>query len=360
VGYRLGLHVDTSVIILSYVVQYNTGFDFAEYTRHAKRTHYRTMSSARDVTLEEFTSSTFPLPSILLPRSRALRLLELCELAEMTPPANVLDCGYDDGNDGGMGSRSSNPPVLVTQMALLLYLGEYVHVRHLWRRHSDARVTEGVGNRGKYASNNDHAQLELLWKAAKYCCLWNTGGIYSLTSSSNSVIDLASSSSSLHKGDTIQVKSSNSAESASGSGDEDNEGGSSAPTLPYSTIALRALQSCASQNMEPLSTFSAELIVVFRSRVNRGLHRFFDKMDCGEFCLRMNLDNFGEGGKDEVWNEYGWKEEGGYLVSDVDDVMMDHYESNKEEQEGETLEKEGDRIERLTEIIMFLEGKLNA
>ena len=317
------------------------------------------MSSARVFTLEEFTSSTSPLPSILLPRSRALRLLELCELAEMTPPANVLDSGNDDDDDNGR-IGSSNPPVLVTQMALLLYLGEYIHVRHLWGRHSNARVTEGMGNKGTYSSSNDHAQLELLWNAAEYCCLWNTGGLYSLTSSSSSVIDLASAPSSSHIGNTMQVEGSN-PESAIGSGDEDNEGGSSTHALPYSTIALRALQSCASQNMEPLSTFSAELLVVFRSRVNRGLHTFFDKLDCGEFCLRMNLENpnAGEGGRDEVWNGYGWKEVGGYLVTDVDDVI-DHDDCDEEKQEGGTLGEEAGRIERLTDIIMFLEGKMNA
>ncbi|KAL3807615.1 hypothetical protein ACHAXA_002590 [Cyclostephanos tholiformis] len=321
------------------------------------------MSSAKYLTLEEFTSSTSPLPSILLPRPRALQLLELCELAEMTPPVNVLDFGnYDDNNDGGIeGSR--NPPVLVTQMALLLYLEEYTHVHHLWRRHSDSRVMEEIRNKGTYASSNDHAQLELLWKAAKYCCLWSTGGIYSLTSSSSSdsVVDLVSFPSSVDDGAVMQVESSN-AESAIGSGDEDNVDGSSAPALPYSTIALRAFQSCASQNIEPLSTFSAELLVVFRSRVNRELRRFFHKLDCGEFCLRMNLENpcAGEGVRDEVWNAYGWKDEGGYLVSDVDDAVMDYDDSDEEEHEAGTLGEKWGRIERLTDIIMFLEGKMNA
>ena len=227
------------------------------------------MSSARYLALEEFTSFTSPLPSILLPRSEALRLVELCELAEITSSTNVLDFGRnqndDDGagnsndNNGGIGSH--NPHVLVTQMALLLYLGEYIHVRHLWRRNRGGRVMEGIRN------NSDYAQLELLWKAAKYCCLWSTGGIYSLTSSSSSdsLIDLVSSKSSSDNGVRMQVESNN---SESGIGSEEG-GSSSTPALPFSTIALRALQSCGSQKMEPLSTYSAELLVVFRSRVNR-------------------------------------------------------------------------------------------
>ncbi len=285
----------------------------------------------------------------------------------MTPLANVLDFGRnqndDDGNrssnynNGGMGSR--NPHVLVTQLALLLYLGEYTHVRHLWRRNRGGGVTEGIRN-----NNDDYSQFELLWKAAKYCCLWSSGGLYSLTSSSSSdsLIDLVSSPSSSDDGVMMKVESNN-AESGIGSEEEDRKGGSSSsPALPFSTIALRALQSCGSQKMEPLSKYSAELLVVFRSRVNRAMHRFFDKLDCDEFCLRMNLESpsAGKGVRDKVWNAYGWKEEGGYLVSDADNVVMDDDDSDVEEQEGETLEKEGGRIEKLTGIIMFLEGKMNA
>ena len=326
-----------------------------------------TMSSARFLALEEFTSFTSPLPSILLPRSEALRLVELCELAEMMPSTNVLDFGRNQNNDDGAGSSddnndgigSRNPHVLVTQMALLLYLGEYIHVRHLWRRNRGGRVTESIRN-----NSDDYAQLELLWKAAKYCCLWSTGGIYTLTSSSSSdsPIDLVSSPSSSDNGVMMQVESTNS-ESGIGSEEEDGEGGSSStPALPFSTIALRALQSCGSKKMEPLSTYSAELLVVFRSRVNRGLHRFFDKLDCGEFCLRMNLESpsAGKRDRDKVWNTYGWTEEGGYLVLDVDNVAMDDDDSDEGEHEGGTLGKEGGRIEKLTEIIMFLEGKMNA
>ncbi len=326
-----------------------------------------TMSSARFLALEEFTSFTSPLPSILLPRSEALRLVELCELAEMMPSTNVLDFGRNQNDDDGAGSSddnndgigSRNPHVLVTQMALLLYLGEYIHVRHLWRRNRGGRVTEGNRN-----NSDDYAQLELLWKAAKYCCLWSTGGIYSLTSSSSSdsLIDLVSSPSSSDNGVMMQVESTYS-ESGIGSEEEDGEGGSSStPALPFSTIALRALQSCASKKMEPLSTYSAELLVVFRSRVNRGLHRFFDKLDCGEFCLRMNLESpsAGKRVRDKVWNTYGWTEEGGYLVSGVDNVVIDDEDSDEREQEGGTLGKEGGRIKKLTEIIMFLEGKMNA
>lgn len=299
--------------------------------------------------------------------------MELCELAEMMPSANVLDFGRNQQNDDNGDERSYHnndgvgshiPYVLVTQMALLLYLGEYTHVRHLWRRQRSGRSTEGIRSEHNYANSNDYAQLELLWKAAKYCCLWSTGGIYSLTSSSSSdsFIDLVSFPSSSDNGVMMQVESNN-AESAIGSEEEDGEGvSSSTPALPFSTIALRALQSCGSQKMEPLSTYSAELLVVFRSRVNRGLHSFFDKLDCSEFCLRMNLESpgAGEGDRDEVWNAYGWKEEGGYLVSDVDDVMMDDNVCDGEEQEGGTLGKEGGRVEKLADIIMFLESKMNA
>lgn len=62
----------------------------------------------------------------------------------------------------------------------------------------------------------------------------------------------------------------------------------------------------------------------------------------------MNLESY-EG----VEQEFGWEKEGEYLVSDVDVVLDD------EEEDAEGM-KEENRIEKLTDIVMFLEGKVNA
>ena len=280
-------------------------------------------SSSQHLTLEEFASSSSPLPTILLPRSQASRLVQLCELAEMSnPSATFLDFIGESKNGGARGDN--NPHVLVTQMALLLYLGEYAHARHLWRRHRgtpSSPEVEGTANDAASGGGDDYAQLEQLWNAAKYFYLWSTGGIHSLTSSS----------------DGMQVE------------ETTPENGN----LPFSTLGIRALQSCQSSQTEPLSTYSAELLGVFRSRVNRGLQKSFTKLDCNEFCLRMNLEPDAE----QPWDAYGWKKaEDGYLVSDVDVVPDD---DNVEEDKRED-EKEVDRIGKLTDVVMFLEGKMNA
>ena len=86
----------------------------------------------------------------------------------------------------------------------------------------------------------------------------------------------------------------------------------------------------------------------------------------------MNYDvidsGSGEDGEDDVWIAYGWKKdtEGGYLVSDVDGCggMYDKYDVIEEEDTdacGMSKRAVGiDGIEKLTNIVMFLEEKLNA
>jgi len=283
-------------------------------------------------------SSTSPLPTILVPRSHALKLLELSEHAEMTPTVRFLDFVNSDSQEssngiagGANGSARKNPHVLVTQMALLLYLGEYIHARHLWRRHRrDPSLPENGDN---FDNNNaprhgDYAQLRLLWNAAKYCYLWSTGGIHSLGSCPLSSPD-RSTNNMLVENKVLKSESPD--------------------TLPFSTLALREFQSCHSAGMEPLSTYSGELLGVFRSRVNLALHSCFDKLDCDEFCVRMNLEG-------ELWNAFGWKKEEKFLVSDGHEES----ENDLDDVTTEFVEKGEDHIGKLTDIVMFLEGKMNA
>ena len=261
---------------------------------------------------------------------------------------NAIISSTTNVNGGTTGLRHNNIQYeLVTQMALLIYLGEYTHARHLWERNS-----------GRFNANDDYVQLEQLWCAAKYCCLWSTGGVYSLTSCSSS----SSSSNGMMK-----VEANN---------NDKEDGGSTSRTttdLPFSTIALRALDVCVSRQMEPLSTYATELTGVFRSRVNRCMHGFFEKLDCAEFYLRMNFndarqhDANNDRENDALWTAYGWKkDDGGYLISsDVDDMMMNVIAWDKDmelDKGGMTPARkdEVDRISKLTEIVMFLESKMNA
>jgi len=312
------------------------------------------MSSSQYITLDEFNSTDNPVPTILIPKSHAQRLVELCELSEQTPTKSFLDfigmnyigsaAATEDKTNGSGGESTAK--VLVTQMALLLYLGEYTNARHLWRR----QRKEMSGASTTTNDDLDYTQLELLWNAAKYCYLWSTGGIHSLAS--NSVVSSsAAAGASAESNGMMQVEQSSS--------DIDTSGDDA--TLPFSTLALRALESCASkkaandQLMEPLYTYSKELLGVFRSRVNKGLHESFDKLDQNEFLLRMNLTTQDE----QSAESFGWKlDDGGYLVSNVDvvldDVMVD------EEYNVDRMKEGKDHIGKLTDIVMFLEGKMNA
>ena len=310
------------------------------------------MSSSQYITLDEFNSTDNPVPTILVPKSHAQRLVELCELSEQTPNKSFLDfIGMNDNGSAAVDDKTngsgSTAKVLVTQMALLLYLGEYTNARHLWRR----QRKEMSGASATTTNDDlDYTQLELLWNAAKYCYLWSTGGIHSLAS--NSVVSSSAAAAAAESNGMMQVEQSSS--------DIDTSGDDA--TLPFSTLALRALETCASkktsagdQMMEPLSTYSKELLGVFRSRVNKGLHESFDKLDQNEFLLRMNLTAQDE----QTAESFGWKlDDGGYLVSNVDvvldDVMVD------EEYNVDAMKEGKDRIGKLTDIVMFLEGKMNA
>ena len=315
----------------------------------------------------------------MTPPPSFLNYLFQTEKSEVAAAATSSDADAANGNDNGHNiivaanhNVNHNPHTLVTQMALLLYLGEYTHAQHLW-----IRVVVvgggGIGSSTTTVDTNDYIQVEQLWNAAKYMHLWNTGGMHNsdneLPSSSSS--STANTTNASETGiDTMQIEHKD-----DGEFDLSNtivRDSSSPTTLPFSTLALRALHSCQTSKLEPLSTYATELTMVFRSRINHRLHKYITKLDTTQFCLRMNYDvidsGSGEDGEDDVWIAYGWKKDtvGGYLVSDVDGCggMYDNYDVIEEDDTdayGVNKRAVGiDGIEKLTNIVMFLEEKLNA
>ena len=142
-----------------------------------------------------------------------MKFKKSCELRELPPPhhcsasndfLNFIGCapgpasaGGDDGNGGGSGGGGGGGGddtdcPLVTQMALLLYLGEYVHARHLWRRHrrnsfgGDGPANANAGGGGGGTSDNEHSQLRRLWEVARHAQLWNDGGVNDFVGSMSS------------------------------------------------------------------------------------------------------------------------------------------------------------------------------
>jgi hypothetical protein len=275
--------------------------------------------------------------------------------AATSPDTDAANCN-DNGHVAAANHNvNHNPYTLVTQMALLLYLGEYTHAQHLWSRVK-------VGRGGPTVHTNDYVQVEQLWNAAKYMHLWNTGGMHNNDNEFPSSSSTANTTNASETGiDTMQVEHKD-----DGEFDLSNaivRDSSSPTTQPFSTLALRALQSCQSSKLEPLSTYATELTMVFRSRINQRLHKYITKLDTTQFCLRMNYDVIDSG------SAYGWKKdtEGGYLVSDVDSCggMYDKYDVIEDDNDTDAcgMSKRAvgiDGIEKLTNIVMFLEEKLNA
>jgi len=279
-----------------------------------------------------------PPPSIILPRSEALRYVELCELAEMMSSGNNNTNNYNflnqllssssgssnasvkgvdnNGSSGGVGGCVKKYSAII-EMAFLLYLGEYIHARHLWRRH-----------RSNDTSNNNDGdeqqeQLAMFWSAAKYCYLWRTGGM----------------SSSL-----------------------DSTGDDESSNLPYSTLMLRSLEVNAKSSVEPLASYSKELLSIFRYRVNDRLRASFGDIREDEFMLRMNLSSEDQD-SDVLGRYYGWKRaaaDATHLVPNEgwQSPMQVHV---GEEDNNVMSSTAGDRIHQLSEVVMFLEQtKMNA
>ena len=277
-------------------------------------------------------------PSIFLPRSEALRYVEQCELAEMTPPNNFLNQILSSSASSGVANNSGSSSVAggggdvkkfasIIQMAFLLYLGEYAQARHLWRRHKDENSS---------SSTDEHKQLAMLWDAAKYCYLWNAGGISS------------------------PLNSTDNDEGVGGSNDDD---------LPYSTLLLRSLQSNVESSLEPLATYSRELILIFRYRVNDRLRSSFGDIREEEFMLRMNYSSSGGDDhhhEDDLSGRYGWKKNG--RRTGANNYAAIHLVPNYKWKSpvqvqggGDFMNDAGDRIRQLSNVVMFLEQtKMNA
>lgn len=136
-------------------------------------------------------------------------------------------------------------------------------------------------------------------------------------------------------------------------------------SLPYSTLGLRALQSCVDSGLQPCATYGAELLDSFRSKVNEGLHRSFSRIKIDDFCLRMDV------AADAV-GSYGWLPETSsqdYLVPDTE-WEPEYRETEKDdafvsktthEDVMQHMMSNGDRIKQLSNAVIFMEQtKLNA
>ena len=130
--------------------------------------------------------------------------------------------------------------------------------------------------------------------------------------------------------------------------------------LPYSTLMLRSLQSNSESSLEPLATYSRELVSIFRYRVNERLRMSFDDIREEEFMLRMNYSSAAEE-EEDVLGRYGWKR---IAAADNSAHLIPDREWKLAMQGGDdttmTL-SDVDRIRQLSEVVMFLEQtKMNA
>jgi hypothetical protein len=184
------------------------------------------------------------------------------------------------------------------------------------------------------ATNSTPQQLDLLYKAACFCHLWSTGGMYPLEVSGGAAAS------------NMQVENT-----------EDSD--------PYSTMAMSAMQSCIDSGLQPCATYGTQLLDSFRHKVNERLHRSFSRIKISDYCLRMSVASDAVGG-------FGWIADPSspdYLVPDsawepdYPEVETDTAfvpKTNREDVLQHMLSN-GDRIKQLSNAVMFMEQtKMNA
>lgn len=298
---------------------------------------------------EELTLLSQPYPSAIANRSHARRLVEACEMAEMMPPCspNSSLASDTDGAAGAAGVNASSgavnategpksdvsPFILVIEMASLIYLGEYVHAKHLWTR---SRVipstTNDLGEGQKESKDTVQTQLVLLYNAARYCQLWITGGLYPLEVGMN------------YNGGNNHMQV------------EDSE--------PYSTMAIKAFQSCVDSGLQPCAKYSTEAMDAFRNKVNQVIHHSFGRIKLSDFMLRLHIS-------EENVSKYGWIPDSSaeFLIPSPDwETLCEKHEegdhfvtkaTHEDVMHGVLSNK--DRVRELSSVVMFMEqDKTNA
>ena len=135
--------------------------------------------------------------------------------------------------------------------------------------------------------------------------------------------------------------------------------------LPYSTLMLRSLQSNSESSLEPLATYSRELVSIFRYRVNERLRMSFDDIREEEFRLRMNLSSGAGAGEEEedVLGRYGWTRIAVAAADNSAHLVPDREWKLKMQGGDDTTMtlSDVDHIRQLSEVVMFLEQtKMNA
>jgi len=99
-----------------------------------------------------------------------LEIADFCECAE-------LEIG---GVGGGSNNNNSRRFILLTEMACLIHLRDFINVRHLWRRYSHLFTTSNNNMSEILSQCNDPEfyQFSLLWNVAKSMISNNFGEVY--------------------------------------------------------------------------------------------------------------------------------------------------------------------------------------
>lgn len=234
-------------------------------------------------------------------------IVDACEMAEMSPPPPPPAGGGD----------AALRFVEVAELAALLHLGDYVHARHLWRRHRPApggsdpadKTTGGGSGATEESSDPELRQLARLWAAAK------------------SMI-----------------------------GDE--------PAAAYA-----ALDGCTSSGLEPLATYAGEVRGSYRVRCVRRMGKAYDRMKTESCRAWFGYGDGEDGTMIEELKRRGWsvEETAGEGGGDAKLLVTPPLDWEPEEVEEDEMDAKedaeagrgdyGERIKSLTEIVSFMERK---
>lgn len=266
--------------------------------------------------------NTLPPKSILTNTSD---ILFACEEAELSPATNQAKF------------------VLVTELAALLHLNEHTHARHLWHRYCN---NENSSSSTGTNDDDDMIQFQMLWKAVEP----------------------------LLKASLIAQIPDDGIVPAQSSGEQ--QGGGGVVPIPSSSLSsghseyYKRLQANIETKLEPLSTFSGELIQSQRIKMVRLLEKTYDALPATKTTSTAPSD--GSGDEDIIRNYLGYvnndnetemneflKQRNWTMTSDNQFWIPSEVSLMEENERSDvvTSSHAEDKVQFLTNIVGFMEGQ---
>lgn len=224
--------------------------------------------------------------------------------------------------------------ILVTQLASLIFLKQYNHARHLWRRYkmecegTADRATENITN--KTMREMDMYQFQLLWNAVQPLLKSYFG----------------------HTNNEIKDNV-----------DDDNSLSLSLTSYCENNNVYSSLQSCVDANLHPLSLYALELKNAVRDQIAELIELVYDSIQ-DQKCYELLDGKDQKNDLDQYLIQRGWKcNSSNEDMRNTQKIWIPASPSMSVEKKSENKEMdsihEKDKIKFLSQVVSFMEKQNN-